>query len=121
MEAQVLPPERPRAVRPVAAPESVDLRAAGITSVVWATGYHREYPWLHVPVLDEHGEIRQRAGITPSPGLYIVGMRLQTRRSSNTLDGVGHDAAVVVEHLRRRHHGRAAHTGQVCEATRWSA
>src|SRR5207253_7005354 len=30
-------------------PRSVDLREHGISTIVWATGYRREYPWLHVP------------------------------------------------------------------------
>jgi putative flavoprotein involved in K+ transport len=65
--------------------------------VVWATGYRRGYPWLHVPVLDAAGEIRHVGGHTPAPGLHVVGMRLQTRRSSTFLDGVRHDAALVVD------------------------
>ena len=77
------------------APTELDLRAAGIRTVLWATGYRREYPWLHVPVLDAAGEIRQTAGATPAPGLYVVGTRRQTRRNSTFLDGVRHDAALV--------------------------
>ncbi len=80
---------------------SVDLPAAGIRSVIWATGYRRRYPWLHVPVLDAAGEIVQTAGRTPARGLMVVGQYCQTRRSSSSLDGVRYDAAVVVDHLRR--------------------
>ena len=67
--------------------------------MLWATGYRRSYPWLHVPVLDAAGEIRHSAGLTAAPGLAVVGQRWQTRRSSTFLDGVGHDAAIVVDHL----------------------
>jgi putative flavoprotein involved in K+ transport len=84
------------AIRPVAPTTELDLGAAGIRSVVWATGYRRSYPWLHVPVLDPGGDIRHVAGTTAAPGLHVVGMRLQTRRSSTFLDGVRHDAAAVV-------------------------
>jgi putative flavoprotein involved in K+ transport len=77
------------------APTELNLRAAGIRTVLWATGYRRAYPWLHVPVLDAAGEIRQTAGATPAAGLYVVGMRLQTRRNSTFLDGVRHDATLV--------------------------
>ncbi|MGY1602176.1 flavin-containing monooxygenase [Geodermatophilus sp. SYSU D00815] len=79
-----------------AAPRSLDLAAAGIGSVVWATGYRRAYPWLHVPVLDTAGEIRHLAGATAAPGLHVVGTPRQTRRTSTFLDGVRHDAALVV-------------------------
>jgi putative flavoprotein involved in K+ transport len=71
---------------------AIDLKAAGITTVVWATGYSRRYPWLKVPVLDDRGEIRHHSGITPSPGLYVLGLRFLRRRKSNFIDGVGQDA-----------------------------
>jgi putative flavoprotein involved in K+ transport len=84
------------------APTHVDLRAEGITSVIWATGYRRAYPWLHVPVLDANGEIPQRLGITAVPGLYVLGQRFQHFRSSNFVHGVGRDAAYVGLHLAHR-------------------
>jgi len=33
-----------------------------------------------------------RGGITPSPGLYVLGLRFLRRRRSTFLDGVGNDA-----------------------------
>jgi putative flavoprotein involved in K+ transport len=75
------------------------LHLRGIGSVIWATGYRRRYPWLQLPVLDAYGEIRQQAGRTTVPGLVVVGMQRQTRRSSSFIDGVRHDAALVVDHL----------------------
>jgi putative flavoprotein involved in K+ transport len=62
---------------------------------VWATGYRRSYPWLRVPVLDASGEIVQRWGVTPVPGLFVVGQRFQHRRDSNFIDGVRYDASYV--------------------------
>src|SRR5262249_15507707 len=54
---------------------SIDLQSAGIDTVVWATGFLRRYPWLRVPVvLDQRGEIVHRGGVTPVPGLFVVGM-----------------------------------------------
>ncbi len=74
-------------------------RIDGIRSVIWATGYRRDYSWLHLPVLDAAGEIRQFAGRTPAPGLYVIGMRWQTRRNSTFIDGVRHDAALLADQL----------------------
>jgi len=83
-----------------AGPRSLDLAAAGIGTVVWATGYRHRYPWLQVPdVRDASGRIRQHGGITPRPGLYVVGLPFQTRRNSHFLDGVRHDARAVATHL----------------------
>jgi putative flavoprotein involved in K+ transport len=102
LEDEVGPPEKIRPIRPPAAPTRIDLRARDITSVVWATGYRRSYPWLKVPVIDERGEIRSTGGITPEPGLYVLGMRFQRRKNSNFIDGVGNDAAELCRHLARR-------------------
>jgi putative flavoprotein involved in K+ transport len=71
---------------------SLDLSAAGVTTVLWATGYRRAYPWLHIPVLDADGELIHRRGVTPVRGLYALGLRFQHRRSSHLIGGVGHDA-----------------------------
>lgn len=82
----------------------LNLRAAGIRTVVWATGYRRSYPWLDIPVLDETGEIRNIGGVTPAPGLFVLGLPFMRRRSSTFIDGVGRDAEElsieVARHLR---------------------
>jgi putative flavoprotein involved in K+ transport len=80
----------------------LDLRADGVTSVIWATGHRRSYPWLRVPVLDKRGEICHRHGVTPVRGLYVLGQRFQRFRNSNFIDGVGRDAAFIADHLARR-------------------
>jgi len=80
----------------------LDLRASGIRTVVWATGHRRSYPWLRLPVLDRHGEIRQRRGRTPVPGLYVLGQRFQHRRNSSFIGGVGRDAEYVADHIAGR-------------------
>lgn len=79
-----------------------DLRRAGITTVIWTTGYRPAYPWLRVPVLDRHGEIDHRRGVTRVPGLYVLGLRFLHRRNSSFVDGVGPDARFVAAHLTRR-------------------
>ena len=82
-------------------PARLDLRRAGITTVIWATGYRPAYPWLGVPVLDRHGEIDHRRGVTNVPGLYVLGLRFLYRRNSSFVDGVGPDARFVAAHLTR--------------------
>ncbi len=106
-----VPPAEPDALRPTdlrPAPSSLDLDAEGIRSIVWATGYRREYPWLKVPVLDDRGEVRHEGGITPVPGLYVLGMRFQKRKFSNLVDGVGRDAEDLSLHIAARQSARAA-------------
>jgi putative flavoprotein involved in K+ transport len=76
-----------------------DLKAERISTVIWATGYRRSYPWLHVPVLDERGEIVHHGGMTAAFGLYVLGMNFQRRRNSSFIDGVGADAWIIAEQI----------------------
>jgi putative flavoprotein involved in K+ transport len=99
LTGEVLAPDPPRNILATTSPDELDLRRSGIETVIWATGFRRSYPWLHLPVLDATGEIRQRRGVTPMAGLYVLGQRFQHFRSSNFIDGVGRDAAFVAHHL----------------------
>ena len=102
LAADVLPPAPRRPVNLTKLIDEVDLRDEQVGAVVWATGFTRPYPWLHVPVLDQRGEIAQRRGITPHAGLYVLGQRFQHRGDSNFIDGVRHDAAHVARHIASR-------------------
>jgi putative flavoprotein involved in K+ transport len=94
--ASAASPDPPPQVIPPPGPRTLDLRRAG--AIVWGTGFRRAYPWLHVPgVLDGRGEIVQRRGATPVPGLYVLGLAYQYRRSSHFIGGVGRDAGPIAE------------------------
>jgi putative flavoprotein involved in K+ transport len=108
LSRELLPPRRPRPVDVPGAPETLDLRAEGIGTVVVAAGYRPHHPWLRVPVTGPDGSITQHRGVTPAPGLYVVGQRFQHRRDSGFIDGARHDAHHVVTHLL----ARAAHPGR---------
>jgi putative flavoprotein involved in K+ transport len=100
LDAELGPPEPFRPfLWPAPAPAEIDLRAEGIRTVVWATGFRRLYPWLKVEVLDARGEIRHEGGVTPSPGLYVIGLYFLRRRKSSFIDGVGRDAMDLTAHL----------------------
>ena len=81
---------------------TIDLRSAGIETVVWATGFRRRYSWLRVPVFDDHAEIRHHRGITPVPGLFVLGMHFQRSRKSAFIDGVGADAEFLADRIASR-------------------
>jgi putative flavoprotein involved in K+ transport len=96
------PYRRPPIVVPPQTADEIDLRTAGISTVLWATGYRRRYPWLNVPVLDIRGEIIHDGGITAQPGLYVLGLNFQRTRKSSFIDGVGDDARAIASHVARR-------------------
>ena len=89
-------------------PQTLDLRR--VSTIVWATGFRRAYPWLGVPgVLDHRGEIVQRRGATPVSGLYTLGLAYQYRRNSHFIGGVGRDAETIARWIgeRRAMHARS--------------
>ncbi|KRE29056.1 NAD(P)-binding domain-containing protein [Agromyces sp. Soil535] len=88
---------RPVEFTPPDAPTSLDLIGGGIRTVIWATGYRRDYSWLPAGLLDAHGELRHHHGVTDIPGLTALGLRFQRTRRSNFIDGVGADAAIVAD------------------------
>ena len=101
LEAEVLAPDPFDPVPLVPGPDALDLRREGIRTVLWATGFRRDYPWLRIPVLDPSGEIRHREGVTPVPGLYVLGLNFLRRRTSSFLTGVGADAVELADHILR--------------------
>jgi putative flavoprotein involved in K+ transport len=90
----------------VSAPAGLHLDREAVRTVLWATGYRRDFSWLHAPVLDTAGEPVQHRGVTPALGLYFLGLRWMHRRSSDAIHGVGGDAAFLAEQIACR---RSAH------------
>src|SRR5690606_1234302 len=102
LASEVLPADDIRPVIAGGGAGRTDLRSAGITSVVWATGFRHHYPWLRAPVFDRDGDVVQHRGVTPAPGLYVIGQRFMHRRDSSFIDGARHDAAAICEHITER-------------------
>jgi putative flavoprotein involved in K+ transport len=80
----------------------LDVRAAGIASVIWATGYKFDFGLVRLPVVDGDGYPVQERGITAYPGLYFVGLPWLYTAKSGILLGVGDDAAHVAGHIEAR-------------------
>jgi putative flavoprotein involved in K+ transport len=95
-------PPAPIDLRAARACASIDLADERIASVVWATGFARDYHFLKLPVLDARGEIVHARGVTPAAGLYVIGLRLLHTRKSNFIDGVGSDAEYIARHIAAR-------------------
>jgi putative flavoprotein involved in K+ transport len=94
-------PERFEPTRlPAASPLQIDLARGAIRSIVWATGFHPDYRWLDVPVLDEKGALRHDGGVVEdAPGLYALGLPVLRRRKSTFIHGIEDDAREVIAHL----------------------
>jgi putative flavoprotein involved in K+ transport len=77
----------------------LDLAEAGITSIVWATGFAVDYSWLNVDTFDERGRPLHQRGVSREPGVYFVGLPWLSRRGSSFIWGVWHDAKHIADHI----------------------
>lgn len=73
----------------------LDLAAAGISTVLWTTGYAPDYGWLDLPVVGDFGLPRQVRGVSDIPGLTFLGLLWQHNQASANLAGVASDAAYL--------------------------
>lgn len=86
----------------------LDLATAGITSVIWATGYDVDYSWLKVDAFDERGQPKHQRGVSAESGIYFLGLPWLSRRGSSFIWGVWHDARYLAHHV-STHRGYMAH------------
>jgi len=85
---------------PPPAPASIDLHRLGIGTVVWATGFRSGLgEWVEVPILDDDGQVRHDRGVTPVPGLYVVGQTWLHRLRSPFIRGAEEDVTHIGRHL----------------------
>jgi putative flavoprotein involved in K+ transport len=77
----------------------LNLRDAGITSIIWAMGYRFDFSWVKFPIFDEDGFPVQARCVTKQPGLYFLGLHFLHTRKSGLFMGVGEDAAHIAAHI----------------------
>jgi putative flavoprotein involved in K+ transport len=78
-------------------PAMMDMRETNITSVVWATGFSRNYDWIEFNVTDERGFPLQQRGVSPVNGLYFLGLNWMNTWGSGRFYHVGRDAGYLAE------------------------
>jgi putative flavoprotein involved in K+ transport len=94
--ARILGPDPDCVANPVL---ELDLADAGVTSVVWATGYATDFGWLKVDAFDENGRPRHQRGVSGEPGVYFLGLPWLSRRGSSFIWGVWHDAKYIADQI----------------------
>jgi len=99
-------PEEPQARELLGDPDcvrdpilSLDLAEAGVSTILWATGYAYDFAWLDVDAFDAAGKPLHARGVSEEAGLYFLGLPWLSRRGSSFIWGVWHDAAYVADHI----------------------
>jgi putative flavoprotein involved in K+ transport len=78
---------------------TLNLAEAGITSIIWATGFAVDYSWLKVDAFDEAGRPKHHRGVSTEHGVYFLGLPWQSRRGSSFIWGVWHDAKFLADQI----------------------
>jgi putative flavoprotein involved in K+ transport len=82
--------------RPDSEPKELDLIAAGVSTVIWATGFTPDWSYVQAPIFDKTGYPINRRGVTSVPGVYVVGLPWLWTWGSGRFLSVGRDAESVV-------------------------
>jgi putative flavoprotein involved in K+ transport len=77
----------------------LDLANAGITTIIWATGFKFDFAWLQVNAFDDQGEPFHKRGICAESGIYFLGLPNLVNRASSFIYGVWHDAKYIADHI----------------------
>ena len=77
----------------------LSLAEAGVSSIVWATGYAVDFGWLKVDTFDDNGMPVHQRGVSAEPGVYFLGLPWLSRRGSSFIWGVWHDARFLADHI----------------------
>jgi putative flavoprotein involved in K+ transport len=95
-EARAFGPEPDCVTDPVL---ELNLAQAGVTSIVWATGYATDFGWLKVDAFDESGRPKHQRGVSAEPGVYFLGLPWLSRRGSSFIWGVWYDAQHIADQI----------------------
>ena len=98
-EARAMLPDPTCVTNPL---RELDLAKAGVTSIVWATGYALDFGWMKIDAFDAKGLPKHKKGVAEVPGLYFLGLAWLSRRASPFIWGVWHDAAYLAQQIAAR-------------------
>jgi putative flavoprotein involved in K+ transport len=75
--------------------DELDIGAAGVSTVIWCTGYRGDFSWIRHDIFDERGLPHHEDGVGTIPGLYFAGFPWLSSRKSGILYGVTEDASRI--------------------------
>jgi putative flavoprotein involved in K+ transport len=87
---------------PETEPADLDLKAEGVTAVIWATGFSPDWSFIGLPIFDGNAYPVHRRGVTAVDGVYVLGLPWLWTWGSGRFLSVGRDAEHVVGHLAAR-------------------
>jgi putative flavoprotein involved in K+ transport len=95
-DARTFPPDADCLREPL---RDLDLAFAGVSTILWATGYAVDFSWLHVDAFDDNGSPKHQRGVAQERGIYFLGLPWLSGRGSSFIWGVWQDARHIAEHI----------------------
>lgn len=80
-------------------PVALDLETAGVSTVIWATGFEAAFDFLQVPVLTADGLAIHERGAASVPGIHFLGLRWLTKRKSALIVAADEEAAQMADRI----------------------
>ncbi|HYP86885.1 MAG TPA: MSMEG_0569 family flavin-dependent oxidoreductase [Polyangiaceae bacterium] len=102
MQRGITAPSEPEYVavwEPEMEPAELELAASGISTVIWATGFHTDFSWIDAPVFGARSKVVHRRGVTSTPGLYFLGLPWLHTWGSGRFSGVKTDAEYLLQSM----------------------
>ncbi len=98
-EAKVIGPDPKAVTNPIL---ELNLSEANITTVIWATGFVKDFSWLNVDTFNEKGVPQHDRGVSKVDGVYFLGLPWLSMRGSSFIWGVWEDAKYLASHIAKR-------------------
>lgn len=95
-DARIIDPDPDCVTHPIL---ELNLAEAGITTIIWATGFTADFSWLKVDAFDDQGRPKHQRGVSAERGIYFLGLPWLSQRGSSFIWGVWHDAKHVADHI----------------------
>jgi putative flavoprotein involved in K+ transport len=87
---------------PEAPVHTLDPAAAGVTSIIWTTGFRSDWSWIDLPLFDGSGYPTHKRGVTTVDDVYVLGLPWLHTWGSGRFVGVGRDAGFVADAIEKR-------------------
>ncbi len=87
---------------PIEFATELDLEQAGVTTVIWSTGFTADFSWIDLPISDDQGRPVHHKGISQVPGIYFVGFPWLSKRKSGIVYGIDEDARRIADDVTAR-------------------
>jgi len=87
---------------------ALHLADAGVSTIIWATGFTQDFDWLRVDAFDAAGKPNHKNGVSSEPGIYFLGLPWLSMRGSSFIWGVWVDAQNLAQHIAERDPSRVA-------------